>query len=130
MEKKNSQASRSYTAILKGLAKDSVKSFLIGLISAAAIGCVLFLGGLAFKKGQVTWGLEVAKDGLFLIVAIELIVIVGMLISKGKKQETMNDTEGWRRHFAVFGMKMVLSVVCIGFILVASLADYLMMIIG
>lgn len=110
--------------------RDMVKAFLIGLLAAAALGLLLFLGGFAVKGGKLLAGLEAAKDGLFLILAILLFLLAGMLLMKGKKQEEMQDREGWRRHFSVFGVKMVLACISIGFLLVATAADYLIWRIG
>ena len=48
---------------------------------------VLFGLGALVSSRRLAGGLEAAKDGLFLVVALELFVLAGMLMLKGKKPE-------------------------------------------
>ncbi|MGE9882502.1 hypothetical protein [Blautia obeum] len=108
------------------LIKDSIKMLFIGLLIGFINTIVLFLCGYLFSGISIN-GLEIAKDGLFLITSILLFLIAGMLIIKGKKQEKGIDQMGWKKHFHVIGLKTAITILCVAFLSWASLIDYLML---
>ena len=70
-------------------------------------------------------GIEGAKNALFVIAALLLFVLAGMLLIKGKKAETFEaDENGWRRHFAVIGVKAALGGAAVGVAALAIALDY------
>jgi len=108
---------------IKGLFIDLLKAAIIGLVISAVVGLVLFLvgflaGGLLAKNG-----LEVGKDGLLLIASLGMLLLAGMLMTKGKKPEQNLELESWRRHFRIIGYKAVIGIFCLAFLLVATVFD-------
>lgn len=69
---------------IKNLLKDLVKALLVGMAAALAAAVLLFVSGLLFGKGGIGAGLETAKNGVFLIAALLLFLLSGMLIERGK----------------------------------------------
>ena len=115
---------------LTGLLLDLLKAVAIGLSLAGALGLLLFALGWLFGGFAVTNGLEAAKDGLLILGAVGLFIVAGMLLIKGKKEEKIDLKNGWRKHFRVIGTKTMLAVVCVGILLIASLADSLLMLVN
>lgn len=116
--------------ILKLLILDLGKALAAGLAAGAALAAVLFAGGFLAGGFQTANGLEVMKDGLFLLSSLGLFLVAGMLLTKGKKKgsdEKKEEKNGWRRHFRVIGLKTVVLLICIALIALASAADYLML---
>jgi hypothetical protein len=109
--------------------KDLGKAFLIGAAAGVVLSLLLFLIGFFAGKFSLTGGLEVAKDGMFLISAIGFLILAGMLLIKGKKPEQFSEGNGWRKHFKIIGVKSVIGLVCVGILLVATIADYLMLLL-
>ena len=75
-------------------------------------------------------GFEVVKDGLLLIGAIGLFLVAGMLLAKGKKENADEKKEaknGWRQHFSVIGLKTVVLMISVAFLLLASVADLILL---
>ena len=64
----------------KDLFLDGIKALGIGILTAAVLGILLFLGGFLFGGFQVSQGLEIAKDGLLLVAALGMFMIAGMLM--------------------------------------------------
>ena len=115
---------------VKKAAADVAKAFVVGVIAAAVLAVVLFAGGFLFGRFQVVNGFEVVKDGLLLIGAIGLFLVAGMLLAKGKKENADEKKEaknGWRNQFAVIGLKTVVLVISVAFLLVASVADWILL---
>lgn len=111
----------------KQIVYDCLKVLAIGVAAAAAAALLLFLGGFLIGENKALSGLEAAKDGLLLIFSLGLFLLAGMLLSKGKKPEKFTADNGWRSHFAVIGPKTALGILCAAFLVVASIADYLLM---
>jgi high-affinity Fe2+/Pb2+ permease len=115
---------------VKKAVADVAKAFVVGVIAAAVLAVVLFAGGFLFGHFQVTNGFEVMKDGLLLIGAIGLFLVAGMLLAKGKKENADEKKEaknGWRNQFAVIGLKTVVLVISVAFLLMASVADWILL---
>ena len=115
---------------VKKVIADVGKAFVIGMIAAAVLSVILFAGGFLFGHFQVTNGFEVMKDGLLLIGAIGLFLVAGMLLAKGKKENADEKKEaknGWRNHFAVIGLKTVVLMISVAFLLLASVADWVLL---
>lgn len=112
---------------VKDWLKDGLKALGIGLLASSAAGVVLFLCGFIFEHFTLLTGLEVAKNGLLLVVAIGLFLIAGMLMVKGKNPEKRAKNNGWKKHFQLMGYKMVMGIICIAVLLVASVADYMIL---
>lgn len=88
--------------MVKKVALDVLKAFIIGVAVAAATAVILFAGGFFFGSFQIVNGFEVVKDGLLLIGAIGLFLVAGMLLAKGKKENADEKKEaknGWRHAF-------------------------------
>lgn len=116
--------------IIKKIIKDLGKACLIGMAVGAALAILFFVGGFLFGGFTILNGLEVMKDGLLLLSSIGLFLVAGMILTKGKKQNIEEKKEaknGWREHFSVIGLKTVAAMICLVFILLASVADYLLM---
>lgn len=115
---------------VKKAAADVAKAFVVGVIAAAVLAVVLFAGGFLFGHFQVANAFEVMKDGLLLIGAIGLFLVAGMLLAKGKKENADEKKEaknGWRNQFAVIGLKTVVLMISIAFLLIASVADWILL---
>ena len=112
---------------MKKVFRDLLKAFAIGAGVAAAAFVVLFLGGLLFGANGAASGLETAKNGLLLVGALGLFIVAGMIMTRGKDPKKFADKEGWRRHFAVVGPETVFGFFSAAFIILASIADYLLM---
>lgn len=116
--------------MVKKAALDVLKAFIIGIAVAAAAAVILFAGGFLFGSFQIVNGLEVVKDGLLLIGAIGLFLVAGMLLAKGKKENADEKKEaknGWRQHFSVVGLKTVALMISAAFLLIASVADLILL---
>lgn len=113
--------------MMKKILHDLLKAFTFGVGSAAIAFVLLFVLGLLFGANAVDSGLEAAKDGLLLIGSLGLFVVAGMIITRGKNPREFADMEGWRRQFAVFGPEAVIAFFCFAFIVLASVADWLLM---
>ena len=116
--------------MVKKAALDVLKAFIIGVAAAAAAAIILFAGGFFFGSFQIVNGFEVVKDGLLLIGAIGLFLVAGMLLAKGKKENADEKKEaknGWRQHFIVVGLKTVVLMISAAFLLIASVADLILL---
>ena len=116
--------------MVKKAALDVLKAFVIGIAAAAAAAVILFAGGFLFGSFQIVNGLEVVKDGLLLIGAIGLFLVAGMLLAKGKKENADEKKEaknGWRQHFSVVSLKTVVLMISVAFLLIASVADLILL---
>lgn len=116
--------------MVKKVALDVLKAFIIGVAVAAATAVILFAGGFFFGSFQIVNGFEVVKDGLLLIGAIGLFLVAGMLLAKGKKENADEKKEaknGWRQHFSVVGLKAVVLMISAAFLLIASVADLILL---
>lgn len=116
--------------MVKKAALDVLKAFIIGIAVAAVVSVILFAGGFLFGSFQVVNGFEVVKDGLLLIGAIGLFLVAGMLLAKGKKENADEKKEaknGWRQHFSVVGLKTVVMMISVAFLLIASVADLILL---
>ena len=115
--------------MVKKAALDVLKAFIIGVAAAAAAAIILFACGFLFGSFQIVNGFEVVKDGL-LIGAIGLFLVAGMLLAKGKKENADEKREaknGWRQHFSVIGLKTVVLMISAAFLLIASVADLILL---
>lgn len=116
--------------MVKKAALDVLKAFIIGVAVAAATAVILFAGGFFFGSFQIVNGFEVVKDGLLLIGAIGLFLVAGMLLAKGKKENADEKKEaknGWRQQFSVVGLKTVVLMISAAFLLIASVADLILL---
>lgn len=116
--------------MVKKVALDVLKAFIIGVAVAAATAVILFAGGFFFGSFQIVNGFEVVKDGLLLIGAIGLFLVAGMLLAKGKKENADEKKEaknGWRQHFSVVGLNTVVLMISAAFLLIASVADLILL---
>jgi hypothetical protein len=114
----------------KQILYDLGKAFFIG--AAAGVLAALLLFVIGFFTGGISLmnGLEVAKDGMFLFGAIGLFLLAGMILVKGKKPEKFMKENGWQKHFKIIGIKSVMGMFCVGILLIAAIADYLMLILS
>ena len=65
-----------------------------------------------------------------LIGATGLFLVAGMLLAKGKKENADEKKEaknGWRQHFSVIGLKTVVLMISVAFLLLASVADLILL---
>ena len=113
--------------MMKKVLYDLLKAFAIGAGSAAVAFALLFICGLLFGDNGANSGLEAAKDGLLLIGALGLFIVAGMIMARGKNPKKFADKVGWRRHFAAVGPEVVIAFFCAAFIVLASVADWLLM---
>ena len=115
--------------MVKKAALDVLKAFIIGVAVAAAAAIILFACGFLFGSFQIVNGFEVVKDGLLLIGAIGLFLVAGMLLAKGKENadEKKEAKNGWRQHFSVIGLKTVVLMISVAFLLLASVADLILL---
>ena len=110
--------------MVKKVALDVLKAFIIGVAAAAATAVILFACGFLFGSFQIV------KDGLLLIGAIGLFLVAGMLLAKGKKENADEKKEaknGWRQHFSVVGLKTVVLMISAAFLMIASVADLILL---
>ena len=114
---------------VKGWFQDGLKALGIGLLISSVAGVMLFLCGFMFSHFTMLSGLEVAKNGLLLVGAIGLFLIAGMLMVKGKNPEKVAQNNGWKKHFQLMGYKGVMGIICISVLLVASVADYMILVL-
>lgn len=114
---------------VKGLLTDLGKILLAGLAAAAVTAALFFIIGLIAGKGSLASGLEMAKNVTLLIAALSLFLLAGMLLVKGKKPEKSAEGNGWRDHFRVIGYKTAAAVIAIAFLILASFADWILLMI-
>ena len=115
---------RDFSGRAKACVKDLLKAFLVGAAAGAVLAILLFLVGLAAGGGVFAAALETAKDGMFLVTAIALFILAGMILVKGKKPEKSQEESGWRNHFTVIGFKLAIGMVAVAFVLWAVILDY------
>ena len=108
-----------------GLLKDLAKALLAGFIFGAALALFFFLVGFLLRDRQLVSALDFTRSGLFFCVAAALFILAGMLLIKGKKPERFPQDNGWYNHFHILGPKAVIGLITISFILLASVIDYL-----
>lgn len=99
---------------IAALALDLCKAAAVGVGVSIAIGLVLAGGGALFGSNGVHSAVETAKNGLLLVFAFLLLIVAGMLLIKGKKQEQIRLNTGFRKHFAVIGPKSMLLALAVG----------------
>lgn len=114
--------------MMKKFFQDLLKAFGIGAGTAAVLFTLLFLCGLLFGANGYRSGLEAAKNGLLLIGSLGMFLVAGMILSRGRNSRKFADKEGWQRHFSVLGPETVILFFSIAFIVLASAADWLLMI--
>lgn len=115
---------KDFSSRAKAFAGDLLKAFLAGAAAGAALALLLFLVGLAVSGGNFTTAVEAAKNGMFLVTAVVLFILAGMIMVKGKKTERFQEENGWRNHFAVIGYKMAMAMVAAAIVLWAVILDY------
>ena len=109
---------------------DVCKAAAIGIGIAAVLGLVLAGAGALFGSNGIHSAVETAKDGLLLVFAVLLLIVAGMLLIKGKKQENIRLDENWRKHFPVIGPKTMLLVLAAGMLVVIYGVDAFQMAMG
>lgn len=109
---------------------DVCKAAAIGIGIAAVLGLVLAGAGALFGSNGIHSAVEAAKDGLLLVFAVLLLIVAGMLLIKGKKQENIRLDENWRKHFPVIGPKTMLLALAVGMLVVIYGVDAFQMAMG
>ena len=109
---------------------DVCKAAVIGIGIAAVLGLVLAGAGALFGSNGIHSAVEAAKDGLLLVFAVLLLIVAGMLLIKGKKQENIRLDENWRKHFPVIGPKTMLLALAAGMLVVIYGVDAFQMAMG
>ena len=111
---------------LLAIVKDVMKAFVLGTIAALALAILLLgIGTLSGSNGILS-GLEAAKNGMLIFAAAGMFIIAGMLLVKGKQPEKITVGNGWKKHFHVIGYKGVLGTICTSFVILAEIADRLL----
>lgn len=108
---------------IASLALDLCKAAAVGVGISVAIGLVLAGGGALFGSNGVHSAVEAAKNGLLLVFAFLLLIVAGMLLIKGKKQEQIRLNTGFRKHFAVIGPKSMLLALAVGMLVTIIAVD-------
>ena len=120
------QFSQKAAALLLDVCKDAA----IGIGIAAVLGLALAGAGALFGSNGIHSAVEAAKDGLLLVFAVLLLIVAGMLLIKGKKQENIRLDENWRKHFPVIGPKTMLLALAAGMLVVIYGVDAFQMTMG
>ena len=108
---------------IASLALDLCKAAAVGVGISVAIGLVLAGGGARFGSNGIHSAVEAAKNGLLLVFAFLLLIVAGMLLIKGKKQEQIRLNTGFRKHFAVIGPKSMLLALAVGMLVTIIAVD-------
>lgn len=108
---------------IASLALDLCKAAAVGVGISIAIGLVLAGGGALFGSNGIHSAVEAAKNGLLLVFAFLLLIVAGMLLIKGKKQEQIRLNTGFRKHFAVIGPKSMLLALAVGMLVTIIAVD-------
>lgn len=108
---------------IAALALDLCKAAAVGVGISVAIGLVLAGGGALFGSNGIHSAVEAAKNGLLLVFAFLLLIVAGMLLIKGKKQEQIRLNTGFRKHFAVIGPKSMLLALAVGMLVTIIAVD-------
>ena len=108
---------------IASLALDLCKAAAVGVGISVAIGLVLAGGGALFGSNGIHSAVEAAKNGLLLVFAFLLLIVAGMLLIKGKKQEQIRVNTGFRKHFAVIGPKSMLLALAVGMLVTIIAVD-------
>lgn len=114
---------------VKSWLQDALNAFKIGFLVSSVMGVILFLCGFILNHLTILSGLEVAKNGLLLMITVDLFLMAGMLMIKGKKPEELAEHNGWKKHFHLMGYKAVMGIICIAMLGVASVVDYLIVLL-
>ena len=96
-----------------------------GVILAGAASLLLFAIGLVGGH-TVLSGLSTAKSGCFVIGALCLFFLAGLLLTRGKHPEKATPQSGWRKKFSAAGYCTAAAVMAVCFLGVGSAADYLL----
>lgn len=107
----------------KAVALDVLKVAALGLVAGAVIALVFFSGG-ALIGGGVADGVETSRNALFVVAAVLLFIVAGMILIKGKRAEPSFAENGWRKHFDVIGPKVALGVLAVTVAAWAVVMDY------
>lgn len=108
---------------IASLALDLCKAAAVGVGISVTIGLVLAGGGVLFGSNGIHSAVEAAKNGLLLVFAFLLLIVAGMLLIKGKKQEQIRLNTGFRKHFAVIGPKSMLLALAVGMLVTIIAVD-------
>lgn len=108
---------------IAALALDLCKAAAVGVGISISIGLVLAGGGALFGSNGIHSAVEAAKNGLLLVFAFLLLIVAGMLLIKGKKQEQIRLNTGFRKHFAVIGPKSMLLALAVGMLVTIIAVD-------
>ena len=108
---------------IASLALDLCKAAAVGVGISVAIGLVLAGGGALFGSNGIHSAVEAAKNGLLLVFAFLLLIVAGMLLIKGQKQEQIRLNTGFRKHFAVIGPKSMLLALAVGMLVTIIAVD-------
>ena len=108
---------------IASLALDLCKAAAVGVGISVAIGLVLAGGGALFGSNGVHSAVEAAKNGLLLVFAFLLLIVAGMLLIKGKKQEQIRLNTGFLKYFAVIGPKSMLLALAVGMLVTIIAVD-------
>ena len=108
---------------IASLALDLCKAAAVGVGISVAIGLLLASGGALFGSNGVHSAVEAEKIGLLLVFAFLLLIVAGMLLIKGKKQEQIRLNTGFRKHFAVIGPKSMLLALAVGMLVTIIAVD-------
>ena len=111
----------------KGLLHDVFKALLAGSLLAAACFVLSWACGRLFGSRGMLSGLEAAKDALCVLTAVQLFLLAGALLQKGKRPASFRAEEnGWQRRFRVLGPRAVLLCFALAAAAFAALADALL----
>lgn len=105
------------------IARDFVKSLVIGIGVSAALAAVLWLAGCLFGGFNMSVGWVTARSGLLIAGAFGLFVLAGSNLFKRGGSELEHKDE-WKKHFSAVSYKTVLGIICVLLLGAGSLLDY------
>ena len=123
MGNKNHKVKNPVMAFFHDLGKASGIAVAISL----PVGLMLFLVGAFSGEKRLLDGLEIAKNGLFFMAALVLFVLAGMMMIKTKKPPSSLMQKGWRKHFQILSVQVVMGIFAIIWIATAAVADYFLL---
>lgn len=105
--------------------RDARRVLKLGVLLDAACFLILFAAGLLAQGFAMRAALQVVRSGLFILGALALLVVAGLLFFGGGKAD-VRASKAWQRHFERFGFLPVAAGLGVIILFSAAGLDYLL----
>lgn len=108
------------------LRHDLAQVLKLGLAVDAGSGLLLFAAGFCLKGFSAAAALQVVRSGWFILGALVLLVVAGLVFLGSGKAARVRESSGWQARFMQFGFLPVAAGVSIFLLAAAVVLDYLL----